>query len=288
LFCCALLAACSTAKKPGSTSAKGPRLDLDKPEDNLAAFIKMRATTVENTETVYFWTGSVYSFVPGERTQHLFDMEAYNVSRILKAEGGYDMLTREVAIYRDPKTGKILEKWYNPWRKDTVDVLHVWNDPVNQQLRLKGRFGSFGVPFTRLGEGRICLNSDIFLLYPSPLKVQDFPENARSDNYQAAELFQFFVDENQLLDPGTQNVYSEVSWTRMSDFLPWMRMGDRPGYLVYQCRGYKMKGYGTGQLPEELRAYVAKKHPEFLSAPAAYSSPNMTSWRYFLQEQGKQ
>jgi hypothetical protein len=73
-----------------------------------------------------------------------------------------------------------------------------------------------------------------------------------------------------------------VGWTRISDFLPWMRMGDRPGHLVYHCRGYKMKG-GFEQLPEGIREYTRKHRPEFAHAPEAFTSPNMTSWRYFKQ-----
>lgn len=259
-------------------------LDLAKPEDNLKAFIKMRASLIEGEETVYYWKGRIYSFVPGERSVPLFDLEAYNIARIVKTEGGYQMLTREVAVYRDLKTGKILERWYNPIIKDSVDVVQVWNDPVNQDLLLKGRFGAWGVPYERTGKGRVVMNSDIFLTYPSALKKDEFPQNSRSDTYQAAELFQFFIDEKELVNPKTTHIYSEVSWTRISDFLPWMNMADRPGYVVYHCRGSKLMGKGSFDLlPADLKAYVRQKQPSFTSAPLTKERDNMTSWKYFYQ-----
>ena len=255
------------------------QLDLNKPEDNLEAFIKMRASS-DGAEVTYYWIGTVYSFVPGERSKALFELEGCNVGRTVKVDGGYQFLTREVAAYRDLETGKYLSNWYNPLIKDSVEVVTAWNDPVNQQFMLKGKYGDWGVPFTKLGEDRISMNSDIFLLYPSALKKADFPENSRSDNYQAAELFQFYFSEKEA-NSSTPSIYSDISWTRFSDFLPWMRMADKPGYLVYQCRGYKiMKGK---DLPADFKAFIQKNKPEFLHAPEKFTSPNMTSWLYFKQ-----
>jgi hypothetical protein len=266
-------------------SAFSQPIDLDKPEDNLAAFVRMRASLDLDKETVYYWKGLVYSYVPGERGRPLFELEAYNIARIVTVEGGYQMLTREVALYKDLETGEILERWYNPFIEDTVNVLHVWNDPVNQQLLLKGRFGDWGVPWMRMGEGRVAMYSDIFLYYPSPLKKEDFPENSRSDMYQAAELFQFFIGEEELNDRSKPSVYSEVGWTRISDFLPWMRMGERPGNLVYHCRGYKIMDGGFEALPKQMREYVLKNQPRFAGAPKTFTQPNETSWTYFKKQQ---
>jgi len=275
-----------SGKKQNQKNEMEIPLDLSMPKDNLKAFVKMRASLDTNEVTVYYWTGRIYSYIEGQRSVPLFDLEAMNIA-IIKQEGDdYKMLTREAAIYRDIQTGKILEKWYNPMIKDSVNVVHVWNDPVNQTYALKGRFGDWGVPYKKQGDGRIAMYSDIFLLYPSPLPVKDYPQNSRSDQYQAAELFQFFMDEKQLLHPKTKNIYSEVGWTRISDFLPWMKMGNKPGYLVYQCRGYKTNG-DFETIPQEFRQYILKHKPEYAAPPSTFVSPNMTSWKYFKELKGK-
>ena len=55
---------------------------------------------------------------------------------------GYKLVSREILLYKDPKTGEVLSKWENPWSGETVDVLHVANDPVNfTNLRRSGRDG---------------------------------------------------------------------------------------------------------------------------------------------------
>jgi hypothetical protein len=282
LFASDLLAQKKSNKKHSSHQKMEAMLDLSKPKDNLEAFVKMRASLDTNEVTVYHWTGRVYSYIPGERAKHLFNLEAMNIAIIKKSGDDYKMITREAGIYRDPQTNKILETWFNPFISDSVEVVPIWNDPVNQTYALKGRFGDWGVPYEKLSYGRISMYSDVFLLYPSPLSVKDFPENSRSDQYQAAELFQFFLDEKQLLNPKTKNIYSEVGWTRISDFLPWMKMGSKPGYLVYQCRGNKTKG-GFETVPEEFRSYILKHKPEFAAPPSTYATPNMTSWKYFKE-----
>ena len=44
---------------------------------------------------------------------------------------GFKLVSREILLYKDPVTDEVLATWENPWTGETVDVLHVANDPVN-------------------------------------------------------------------------------------------------------------------------------------------------------------
>jgi Protein of unknown function (DUF1838) len=252
------------------------KIDLEKPADNLTTFIKARGSLDPKEEVVFYASGNIYSFIPEQRSQLIFTFEMYNIARFEKTDTGYTMITREMLVYKDPKSGKILGNWYNPFIKDSVEVIHVWNDPVNGKLAPK----DFYVDYARLGNDRICMYNDIPLLYPSPLKKADWPQSSRSDLYQAAELFQFFFSEKEAAKPKVKNVNCDVSWTRFSDFLPWMKMGDKPGYLMYQSRGYKVMG-GFNGLPQNIKEFVLANNPIYAHAPEKYSTPNMTSWKYY-------
>lgn len=46
---------------------------------------------------------------------------------------GWRLVSREILLYLDPKTGEVVRSWKNPWTGETVPVLHVANDPVNQR-----------------------------------------------------------------------------------------------------------------------------------------------------------
>lgn len=159
----------------------------------------------------------------------------------------------------------MLDTWDNPFTGRAVEVLHVFNDPVNQRL------GAYPVPVTRLGD-QVVYNVDVRLAYPSPLKVADYPENSASDTYRALELFQFFAAAKDL-ESGMADVPCVFSWCRVSPWLPWMAMGQRGGGLVYHCRGAKVP-----EVPARLRERVGER---FLHAPEEESGPNMTSWTAF-------
>ena len=256
--------------------ASAQKLDLAKSSDLLTAYVKVRGSLDPKEETVVYDEGIIYAVIPEQPIRPIFKLQMYNIARFEKTDSGYNLITREMLAYEDLKTGEILKEWKNPWTGESVEVIHVWNDPVNSMSKAS----TFSFPYTRLDNGRLCMHVDVPLFYPSPLKKSEYPQSSRSDMYQAAELFQFFVSEKDLDNPKLKSVPFDISWVRLSDFLPWMRMGDKPGYLLYSSRGTKLKG-GFNALPKNIKDFVMANHPEYARAPEKYSTPNMTSWKYY-------
>ena len=246
-------------------------------EENLRGFIKTRGSLIPGEEFVFWFTGDIYDLVDEGRSQHMCSFEGYNIGRMIRVDGGWRMLTREVGLYKEKNSGKILETWQNPHTGKTNQVVHVWNDPVNQQFLLNSSNGKFKVPTTDHGDD-IYWNAEIFLKYKSALPKTQFPTQVGSDFYQSVEMFQFFTEKKQLAsdEPSADCL---ISWVRVSQWLPWMEMGDRPGKLLYHCRGRKLKG-GYADLSEQVRKYIEETKPEYTSAPMNYSTPNETSWTY--------
>ncbi len=257
-------------------------LNLDDQADNMTAFVKIRGSLTDNEEVIFYANGKIYGFVNGERDKPLMGFQMYNIGKTIKTgENSYDLLTNEVLLYTDLKTGEVLEKFANPYTEETVDVLHVWNSPVNQKFAMESKYGEWGVNHTRYGEDLICMNADVFLAYPSPLSVKEYPDNSQSDLYEAAELFQFFFSEKELNDPTKNSTDCSISWTRIGPWLPWLKMGQRPGNMVYQGAGYKLMETDYDSMPAILREYVMANKPEYRHAPTEFSRPNETSWTYF-------
>ncbi len=263
-------------------------VDLGKASDYLNAFMRVRGDASGGV-TVYHWTGSVYSMIPGEKRTELFGFEGFNIAKTVPGEAGFTLLTREAAFFKDYRSGEILETWRNPLTNTEVPVLHIWNDPVNQDMN----FGEDMLPYVRqilpstdLGD-ELVFNLEIFPFYPSPLPRKEYGEFSQSDTYQAAEFFQFFSRKSDLLNPALTTVPVTITWNRISPWMPFMRMGDRAGSLVFVCRGKKLEG-GFEALPKHIKDYVMKNKPEFANPPEAWSEPNETSWTYFrkLFDQG--
>ncbi|PZG04137.1 hypothetical protein C1J01_45005 [Nonomuraea aridisoli] len=227
-------------------------------------FIRVRASS-DGAETISYWTGDVYGWQDDGGPHHLFGFEGVNVARAVETDAGWQLLTREAALYLDPATREVVDTWDNPFTGRQVEVEHVFNDPVNQRL------GAHPVPVTHLGD-RVAFNVDVRLAYPSPLTVADYPDHSAADTYRALELFQFFAEAKDL-DAGLPDVPSVFSWCRVSPWLPWMAMGRRGGALVYHCRGAKVP-----EVPARLRERAGER---FLHAPDSWSAPNMTSWTAF-------
>lgn len=250
-------------------------------KEYLDDFMRVRGDA-SGKEVVYHWTGTVYSYVPNEKKRELFRFEGFNIARTVVKENGFELLTREAAFYIDPQTGKILETWKNPFTNQSVPVVQIWNDPVNQDLTFEAEYLPYIrkiLPATDLGDV-IAYNNDIFPFYESPMPRKDYGEFSQSDTYQSAEFFQFFVSKADLAKKELSSVPATISWTRISPWMPFMRMGDRVGNLVFVCRGSKLAD-GYQGLPKQIRDYVEANKPEFNSAPTEFLTPNETSWTFF-------
>lgn len=264
-----------------SAAATAKDLDLKNPEDNLKAFIKMRAS-LDGKDTVTWWTGQVFAAVPDERPKLLFGFEGMNVARMEKDEdGNWRMLSREYAVYKDPKTGAILETWSNPWTQSDVTVFHVQNDPVNHVMGGAPKEGQPPrlLPLKQHGND-VILGLDVPLAYPNPISPEKFPLHSTGAMYVGSEHFGFYARMNELADPKVQSAPISIAWFREAPWLPWMEMGDRPGLLVYSGYGKKLMG-GIDELPSDFKAYIEKNAPEYLTAPKNWVEPNATSWTVY-------
>jgi hypothetical protein len=221
--------------------------------------------------------------VPGEQDRLLFRVEGMNIRQCgpLPAEEGgpgFKMVTREILLYLDPESGEILREWQNPWTGQAVKVVHVANDPVNQRLSGTGRDGEpFSLPFVVQGN-QWWLTSTIPLFYPNPLGGEY--QKYVGGTYHATEMFNFFGDVDELADPAVASVPARVGWVRLSRWLPWMEMGDRPGMLYFHTAGRKLDSYED--LSERMRQEIATSYPEYAGPPPLDDQRrNETSWTYF-------
>jgi Protein of unknown function (DUF1838) len=61
-----------------------------------------------------------------------------------------------------------------------------------------------------------------------------------------------------------------------------MKMGTRPGYVLYSGQGKKLKS--ADELDPIVRETTMKLHPNFMAAPKSYATPNETSWTYYKKQ----
>lgn len=259
-------------------AAEDTSLDLGDPAKLLDAYIRTVGDTSGKASFTYA-SVVVMGMVPGEQGRKLFGLEVLGASRFLAVEGGYQRLHREVGLYTDLETGEVLGQWQNPWTEQSVDVIHIQNDPVNFPFTVAQQSGPRKIIYDDLGD-MIAFHREILLRYPSPLPASQYPRHSADDWYEAAELFNSFVSKSDLADLDRTSLPEFGTWSRSGPWLPWMEMGNRPGNLLYHGRSTKLMG-GIADLRPALRAYIEKHMPKYLSAPDAFEEPNETSWTYF-------
>ena len=238
-------------------------------------WVKTRSSLDPGKSTFLTWTGKIYSFIPGENRKLLFKISGVSVSRCLPtAQDNWDFTSRELTYYLSPQTGEILRLWENPWTGETVPVMHVANNPV--QGKFQGKF-----PAQVEGDTTTFV-FDIFPTYPNPLGANPkFAEYSPYPIYQASELFKLAVPTVDLFNSQLDSVsHLRLSWDRIGQWLPWMKMGDRPGYLIYSAAGCKVTDFT--HLPGLLQDEINTRVPLYKEAPkAVLDAEDMTSWLYF-------
>jgi hypothetical protein len=239
-------------------------------------FAKTRCTT-DGTPSFLAWSGYLYSFMPDEPKRKLFKIVGMSVGRCIdKGDGVWDFTSREVLLYLDPETGEMMRHWQNPWTGEMLPVVHVANSPIQGTFR-------HNIPAEVDGDTTTFI-FDLFAHYPNPLADDpQFVEYCDRPMYNSVELFKLTVPTADLEDPSTTTVSKlTLSWNRVGPWLPWMKMGQRSGNLIYSAHGKKVKDFH--ELPAILKQEIETRIPMFKDAPSKKTEgTEMTSWEYFKQ-----
>jgi hypothetical protein len=266
-----------------------PNFVLAAPEpglESMLVFRRMQCSLQDEVPVVYSWNGRTYSRVRGEPDRTLFKVTGMNIRQCATVNDpergvGFRMVSREILIYQDPLTGEVMDTWENPWSGETVDVLHVENDPVNQRPMFADDPDGkpFSMPFQISGD-QWWVTSTIPLFYTNALggDYQDYV----GGKYQATEMFNFMGDVKDLDRDAPDSANFRVGWVRISDWLPWMKMRGREGILYFHTAGRKLENYD--QLPDVMKEFIDTRYPKYREPPPMDDPrPNETSWTYFLK-----
>lgn len=257
-------------------------------KDAFAARMKTTCNTTQEGKTIYgMFEGKSYSRVPGEKDRHLFNVVGINVrqcdKKVDETRGdGYRSVSREIMIYLDPKTNEIMDVWTNPWTGEEVEVVHVANDPVNMRgyRYEKDEKGNDSPPFTLRNYGDLAFTShEIPLYYDNPLG-SDFQVYI-GGAYHAMEIFNTAYYSEEISDRNIKDLsQSNLTWSRVAQWLPWMQMGDKAGIMVFNATG--MSTFDEGKIWPALQKVLDERYPLYKTPPPLDDPrPNETSWTVF-------
>lgn len=266
-----------------SAPAEARKLNLDDANDALTARRKLACSLNDGEPTLFWWQGSLMSRVEGERDRKLFNVQGMNIRTCKtftdpKRGTGFRTVSREVMLYLDPETNEVLKTWKNPWTGEETSVIHVANDPVNMKAPLYA-FSADGKPFSFkpiIKNGRLIDGGNTPLFYKNPMggDYQDYV----GGTYHAMEMGADYAYADEVLDSRVKTLKRHtIAWSRISNWLPWMKMGDRSGVVFTATVGARAQS--MDELPEPLRSQIRTVYTTYLSPPPIDDPrPSITSW----------
>ena len=249
---------------------------------------KTTCGTIEEGKTRYgMWEGRGYSRIPGEKDKHLFNVVGINTRQCDCKEDpvrgkGFRSVSREIMMYLHPETNEIMDVWENPFTGKSVKVLHVANDPVSMRgyVYEKNEEGEYTGKSTMRKYGDVLVSSyEIPLFYPNPLGG-DYQAYV-GGTYHAMEIFNTYYKAEDIMNSDIKDLsQSNISWSRLSQWLPWMEMGSKSGIMVFNATGFST--FKKEEIWERLIKVINERYPKYMTPPPLDDPrPNETSWTVF-------
>ncbi|KAG6917498.1 hypothetical protein DXG01_002362 [Tephrocybe rancida] len=236
--------------------------------------IRVRASTNENRSTVVEWNGQVLSYKPGDVPTVLFHVQGMNIARAKKlADGGYDLLTREVQLYLNATTNEVLHVWHNPYSGQDV--------PAATAYQARYQPG-----------GTYTFQLSIPLAYPNPLNPTGDPSSPlypysgpTQAKYSAIESFTFTFSGAEFISGVNSIPSTQVYWTRTSPLLPFMATPATNVSLLFVASGSKVEGGWQKLSSAAVRDIIATNLTAYKDAPTERVTlgGGVSSWSYFAQ-----
>ena len=289
----ALIVAALAAQPPATAGDASPELQPDTPQGAFQLEMALGCgSSNPKSPQYYWWTGQVYGRRAGEPDRHLFNVQGVNprACRLLDdpARGGrgYQAAARELMLYLDPVSNDLLKTWKNPWTGEDVEVIHMLNDPASMReprfpRDAKGQPVAPLMTWEAAGSGFVSARLMSFFR-DSPLGG-DYQKYV-GGQYRVMEISGYTIAKSDVAAwrAGRRIPYS-ATWTRISDWLPWMKMGGREGQIVLVSQGRSTLDFGD--LPEPLRSEIVAHYPLMKETPAFDDPrPFQTSWDALRKE----
>lgn len=284
----------------GGEALRGPYLDLLTGRGNQLAYARLQSD-LDFGQQKYFWfKGYVMGHRPTERIQDLFGAQGFGVIRLNEREDGViERICREVILYTDLRTNEVLEEWHNPYIDETVNVVHVDNDPYNYLIEeyfpAPPEFGGldkqkeppqrapFILPWVQNGDW-LEMEIHIHLAYPNSLQPDKWPRESSGEIAQVSEFFAHHVKAEDMQNPDITSLDYRGTWNRITPWLPWMLMGQASGNCQYAAFMGTCDHPGD-VLPRPVMDYVEKNLSKYFDAPEVFTPIGLSSLENYAKYQ---
>lgn len=269
-----VLAALIGGLLPASARAGSPiRIEEATDSDRRDSFLKVIADT--SGATALTWSsGSLFAWMPGLGGHHVCDIHGLAAHQLVKTESGWSHRVREGVMFSELNGVEPLTGWHNPFTQQNVSVGPAITHAAGRTADSLPENWTIG-DFVGFADNRSTLTD-------APMSVEDYPLYAQSDLFKFVNLNTYYAPASEVASPVVTSAPMSGINTSVSPWLPWMEMGQRRGWLVWQQR--LKKAATTDEIPAHITAYWDKTAPDIFEMPALQDSDQETPWTSFKSD----
>lgn len=251
-----------------SEAARAPyRLDPADPASALRAYRRIRLC---DDERVFFWwmSGTRYAQIENKLTA-MFDIEICSIFRVSALrEDSFSLSSLEMVFNRPVGGGPLLERWTNPLTGEVLTPVYRPVGPITLPYTLAGAAIPSSLPGARIVSSRpprrfVLQGDDVLMRDDSQAEV--IQDDGLSPPYRVNDFAEYQASRRAVEAVRQPWVPAVVSFTAVTGWQRWWRMGDRPGGSVARAFGRKVDRWDA--VPAFTREAVARLYPQIAADP---------------------
>ena len=263
--------------------------DFSKPRDNLTAYLKLQSS-LANEDVWQWFTGKLDLAVPGQEIVPLIAYDSLVRRRSEKIDDGiYHVTSWEATFYKDLETGEFADELFNPLAERMIRPYHYREGPTkflfseNQPRLLTGRDvlpkdgKPFLLPWTVAGND-VWVSRENFIKAPHPMDKEVWTLEAAGDDLITSSHSTHKGLRSDLVDPRLQKAPAEFIYQATSIWLPFMLMGQQPGWVIWRAFGRKLDD--PAQIPQASLEVLESVHADIFAAGTPWEDFSLMFFDY--------
>lgn len=259
----------SVAPTAALSAAPASTIGRDDARGLMTALVKLRGS-LDGRIAIWWMKGPRFG-VSGAEVTPLFDNFVTSFHQFRgQADGSFLVTVVELSYYVDLQTGKLLQKWRNPYTGELNDVEYIVFGPITSRLTPAGIESPGFTPGVELKVRptiRLVAAQDDDVWIAEDVRATILPKSGDRPRYSGNDLATYFGSRRQLEDAARPWADATIHYQSVTNWRSWMKLGDREGHLMARSAGRKV--WSPADVPADILSLARRLHPRIIADPRA-------------------
>lgn len=239
--------------------------DTATPEELVDAYVKISGS-VDSSQVYLQYYGEIIAIIPGEKQIPLFKLKGLVRERWTPNEdGSYSYENYDHGLFCDWETGKVLEIYKNPFTGETNTPLHYNSGPLIETVGMgEGQSNPSEKTWIQNGNQIIVTADKVGRDFNNPVNPEKYPKASTGEKVQYSWMSSYFANTDDLANSNLKSVDASHNWVFVTNFPAWMKVGNKPGFVVWRWAGRKFSK--QSEIDPYILSEVEKRKPGFLTS----------------------